>query len=89
MIAHCLAALGDLMVGADSLADWLHGFRLPRNLLFMLLFMGLTIASFPRACATGIERWSSRLMPMLLMTLVMLVAYVLTLDGAARGCACT
>jgi NSS family neurotransmitter:Na+ symporter len=33
----------------------------------------------------GIERWSSRLMPMLLLTLFLLVAYVLTLDGASEG----
>ena len=33
----------------------------------------------------GIERWSSRLMPILLVTLVCLVLYVLTLDGAMEG----
>jgi NSS family neurotransmitter:Na+ symporter len=33
----------------------------------------------------GIERWSARLMPMLLITLVVLVLYVLTLDGAMDG----
>ena len=33
----------------------------------------------------GIERWSYRLMPILITTLVVLAAYVLTLDGALIG----
>ena len=35
--------------------------------------------------AAGIERWSARLMPLLLITLLALVLYVLTLDGAMDG----
>jgi NSS family neurotransmitter:Na+ symporter len=84
MIAHCLAAPASL-VGAEPLADWLVGFSLSRNLLFMLLFMALTIAIISAGVRDGIERWSSRLMPMLLLTLFLLVGYVLTLDGASEG----
>lgn len=84
MIAHCLASLAAL-VGADDLAGWLVGFSLSRNLLFMALFMGLTIAIISAGVRDGIERWSSRLMPLLLITLFSLVAYVLTLDGASEG----
>ena len=84
MIAFCLASLLDL-VGLDGGAAWLTTFGLGRNALFMLLFMGLTIAIISAGVRDGIERWSSRLMPLLLGTLLALVAYVLTLDGAAEG----
>lgn len=84
MIAHCLASLAALF-GAHELAQWLVGFSLLRNLVFMALFMGLTVAIISAGVRDGIERWSSRLMPMLLLTLFGLVAYVLTLDGASEG----
>lgn len=84
MIAHCLASVAALG-GADSAADWLVGFSLSRNLIFMGLFMVLTVAIISAGVRDGIERWSSRLMPMLLLTLFALVAYVLSLDGATDG----
>jgi NSS family neurotransmitter:Na+ symporter len=84
MFAHCLASAASAM-HADALAHWLVEFSLPRNLFFMAIFMGLTIAIISAGVREGIERWSSRLMPMLLVTLVALVAYVLTLDGASEG----
>lgn len=84
MIAHCLASLAEL-AGAGALAAWLVGFGLPRNIVFMLVFMALTVAIISGGVRDGIERWSSRLMPLLLLTLLALVAYVLTLDGAVRG----
>ena len=84
MIAHCLASLAQL-AGAGALAAWLVGFTLARNIVFMLVFMALTVAIISAGVRDGIERWSSRLMPLLLLTLLALVAYVLTLDGAVRG----
>ncbi|WP_439107307.1 sodium-dependent transporter [Congregibacter sp.] len=84
MIAHCLASLAALL-GEDGAAQWLVGFSLSRNVIFMMLFMGLTIAIISAGVRDGIERWSSRLMPLLLITLFTLVAYVLTLDGASEG----
>ena len=84
MIAFALASLADL-AGMTGLGDWLTRFSLPRNLGFMLLFMALTIAIISGGVREGIERWSARLMPVLLVTLVMLVIYVLMLDGATEG----
>lgn len=84
MLAYCLASLCELL-GIGALADWLRSFALPRNLLFMLLFMAMTIGIIFSGVRDGIERWSSRLMPVLLLTLLCLVAYVLTLDGALKG----
>ena len=51
----------------------------------MLGFMGLTMAVVLGGVENGIERWSRRLMPLLIATLVALSAYVLTLDGALVG----
>ena len=84
MIAFALSSLADL-AGMSALADWLTQFGLPRNLVFMLLFMALTVAIISGGVREGIERWSARLMPVLLVTLVMLVIYVLMLDGASDG----
>ncbi len=84
MIAFCLAAIANL-IGMDGLAQWLTSFGFARNFGFMLLFMILTIGIISEGVREGIERWSERLMPALLITLVVLVAYVLTLDGASEG----
>ncbi|MEM1153923.1 MAG: sodium-dependent transporter [Pseudomonadota bacterium] len=84
MMAFCLAS-GLTLIGADAAAQWLISFGFTRNLIAMLLFILLTVAIISRGVQEGIERWSSRLMPALLITMVVLVAYVLTLEGAAEG----
>ena len=75
-----LAAVGLIDVGT-----WLTSFGTPRNLFLMLLFMGLTMAVVLGGVEDGIERWSRRLMPLLIATLIALALYVLTLDGALVG----
>lgn len=84
MMAHCLAALCDLL-GLSGLSSWLTEFSLSRNILSMVLFIVLTIGIISGGVQQGIERWSARLMPLLLVTMVLLVAYVLTLEGASEG----
>jgi NSS family neurotransmitter:Na+ symporter len=84
MIAFCVSSLMELLA-AGQLVSWLTSFGFERNILFMLLFMALTIAIVAQGVQNGIERWSERLMPILLATLVLLVAYVLTLEGAMEG----
>ena len=71
--------------GLTSASEWLISFAPSRNLLLMLGFMGLTMAVVLGGVENGIERWSRRLMPLLIATLVALSAYVLTLDGALVG----
>jgi NSS family neurotransmitter:Na+ symporter len=51
----------------------------------MLLFMAMTVGIVIGGVHDGIERWSVRLMPALIITLVLLAVYVLTLDGAMDG----
>ncbi|MEH6584773.1 MAG: sodium-dependent transporter [Halioglobus sp.] len=84
MIAYCLSSALELL-GMDGAANWLTSFGLERNIIFMLGFIGLTVGIITGGVQEGIERWSSRLMPVLLISLVLLVVYVLTLDGAVDG----
>jgi len=84
MLAHCAAAVAELF-RFDGLGTWLTEFSFARNMGFMLLFMALTVGIISEGVQQGIERWSSRLMPMLLVSLVLLVAYVFSLEGAMEG----
>ena len=84
MIAFCLSSLANIM-GLDELGSWLISFSMEGNIFFMLLFMTLTVGIISRGVQAGIERWSARLMPVLLVTLVLLVLYVLSLEGASDG----
>ncbi|MGB0936465.1 MAG: sodium-dependent transporter [Colwellia sp.] len=76
-----LARLG----GLTSVADWLINHSLTRNILFTALFMSLTIFIIRRGVEEGIEKWSKRLMPMLIGLLILLIIYVFTLDGSKAG----
>lgn len=84
MIAHFLEPVF-LVLGMNDLAAWLVGFGLPRNVLFMVGFMALTVFVINSGVQNGIEKWSTRLMPVLLLILAFLIVYVLTLDGASEG----
>ena len=84
MMAFCLNSILTF-AGFSEAAAWLVEFSLPRNLFFMVIFMLLTVGIISRGVQSGIEKWSARLMPMLIVTLVILVLYVLTLDGAMEG----
>jgi NSS family neurotransmitter:Na+ symporter len=84
MIAFFFSAIANLL-GMTELSGWLTSFGLGRNLLFTGIFIALTIGIISAGVREGIERWSERLMPALLVTLLALVAYVLTLDGATEG----
>ena len=72
-------------IGSQGAADWLRADGLVRNLTLMFGFLVLTMLVVAGGVEAGIERWSKRLMPVLIVTLVALVAYVATLDGAGEG----
>ena len=84
MIGFGLAALLKL-IGFGDAALWLESFSTARNIGLMGVFMVLTIGIITQGVHGGIERWSERLMPMLLLSLVGLTLYVLTLPGATEG----
>jgi NSS family neurotransmitter:Na+ symporter len=72
MISFCLASLAEFF-GMQAVADWLTSFGMTRNLFFMLIFLVLTVGIISEGVREGIERWSARLMPLLLVSLILLV----------------
>jgi len=72
-------------IGLSATSEWLVSFAIPRNFVLMIVFMGLTMAVVLGGVEDGIERWSRRLMPLLIATLIALAIYVLTLEGALIG----
>lgn len=84
MVAYCLAPMLSLL-GADKAAQWITSQGTGSNMLFSSVFFFLTIIIVAAGVKNGIEKWSSRLMPTLLVILLLLVIYVLTLDGAMEG----
>lgn len=84
MMAYMVEPLARV-IGLEAGADWLTAFGLGRNVLFLAVFMALTMLIVARGVASGIERWSSRLMPLLVVILLALIVYVLTQPGAMAG----
>jgi len=73
------------LIGFEKVSNWFTGFSLSRNLLFTIIFMFLTIYIISRGVTEGIEKWSTRLMPALLVILILLLLYVLLQPGAMQG----
>ena len=71
--------------GATELSGWLTTDSEWRNGVFVVLFMALTIYIISAGVKDGIEKWASRLMPMLILILLLLILYVLSLPGAMEG----
>jgi NSS family neurotransmitter:Na+ symporter len=73
------------ILGLDSLGQWLTEFGTARNITLTAIFMLLTGLIINAGVEQGIEKWSRRLMPSLLILLLALIAYVLTRVGAIEG----
>ena len=84
MLSFAIEPIARVAISSDS-SQWLISFGTTRNLLFTVVFMLLTVAIVSKGVESGIERWSSRLMPLLLFMLMLLIIYVLTLNGAMEG----
>ena len=83
-VSFALAPIAE-MFGFDQVADWLMNFSLSRNLVFTTLFILMVIWVIRQGVQKGIELWSKRLMPLLLIILVMGVIYILNQPGAMTG----
>ncbi|MGO1247522.1 MAG: sodium-dependent transporter [Oceanisphaera sp.] len=83
-ISYALDPIASL-VGAGSTASWLTDFSTSRNVVFTLVFALLSLYVVSRGLEQGIEKWSSRLMPLLLVMLVLLTGYMLFQPGASEG----
>lgn len=84
MLAHALSAFTEL-VGMQDISTWLATSSTERNLLFTPLFILLGAAIIHQGVNAGIERWSTRLMPVLLIMLFGLIIYILNQPGASEG----
>ena len=84
MLAHALVSLTELM-GLIDLSQWLSTSSTLRNLIFTPIFIVLSAAIVHQGVHSGIERWSSRLMPLLLVMLIGLILYIVQQDGAKEG----
>ena len=84
MIAHLLEPLATA-IGFNTFAEWLGTESYGRNIIVAAIFALTNMWIIARGIEDGIEKWSSRLMPMLLVLLVLLIGYVLTQPGAVEG----
>lgn len=84
MTAYLVAPAAEI-TGADSAASWLTTQTVTRDLIFTAVFMLLTIMVIAAGVANGIEKWSRRLMPSLLILMLVLVIYVMFQPGALEG----
>jgi len=86
MLAHALSALFELL-GFIDIATWLSTSSTLRNIIFTPIFIILGAAIIHQGVHAGIERWSGRLMPILLLMLIGLIVYILQQEGASEGVA--
>lgn len=84
MLAHALASVSAIL-GFNDVAAFLSGDSLARNLIFTPLMVLLSALVILQGVKSGIEAWSRRLMPLLLILLVGLIGYISTLEGADVG----
>jgi NSS family neurotransmitter:Na+ symporter len=84
MLAHSLSPLAQIL-GATESSIWLANSSTLRNVIFTPIFILLTAAIIHQGVHGGIERWSSRLMPLLLVMLLGLIIYILQQEGAMQG----
>ncbi len=84
MLAWLLNSLATI-VGWDAASAWLTNDGESRNAIFSVVFMLLTVIVISAGVRDGIEKWASRLMPALIFILVLLIIYVMTLEGAMDG----
>ncbi|WP_441003282.1 sodium-dependent transporter [Pseudocolwellia agarivorans] len=84
MLANALAPLAQLFSLSD-ISQWLSTSSTARNLVFTPIFSLLGAAIIHQGINSGIEKWSTRLMPLLFIMLVGLIVYILQQPGAMQG----
>ena len=84
MLAHALASLA-LGLGWQEAYTALTTGSFLRDALFVTLFLAATGAIVSKGIQNGIEAWSRKLMPLLLVLLILLIGFIATQQGAADG----
>ena len=83
-VSYTLAPMVSLFDAPEKSA-WLTDFSLSRNLVFTVLFGLITIWVVKKGIKDGIEKWSTRLMPLLFLLLIVSALYMMTQEGAMDG----
>ena len=84
MMAYFVEAILALF-GDYSYLDWFTDSSIKRNWLFCSIFLFFTALIVTGGVKQGIEKWSVRLMPTLIILIVLLIIYVSLQPGAADG----
>ena len=84
MLAYFVESTLSLVTDKPGLT-WFVDFSFSRNWFFCLLFLSFTAAIVTGGVRQGIEKWSVRLMPTLVILIVALIIYVSLQDGAIDG----
>lgn len=84
MLAYLVESILTLITSKSNLV-WLVDFSVGRNWLFCLIFLVFTGAIVSGGVKQGIEKWSVRLMPTLVLLIVILTIYVSFQNGAIDG----
>ena len=84
LVGYLVSPILDL-IGLHSTAHWLESFSTERNLFLAFVFIALTMKVVMKGVTDGIERWSSRLMPLLVGLFVIMIFYIMMQDGAIEG----
>lgn len=82
MVSHGVGAVAQLLGQSQ---DWFVADSVTRSILFSAVFYVLTIAIVANGVASGIEKWSTRLMPVLILLIIALIIYIAMQPGAAEG----
>jgi len=82
MLSHAVGSAASLIGLSDS---WFVAESTERSILFCAVFFVLTIGIVGSGVASGIEKWSTRLMPILILLIIALIIYIATLPGASEG----
>lgn len=82
MISHGAGSIASMLSLSES---WFVEDSLVRSIIFGMAFFVLTIAIVASGVASGIEKWSTRLMPILIVLIILLIAYIGFQPGAAEG----
>lgn len=84
MLAYFFQTMTQL-AGLEQVSTWLTSQSIERNILFCGVFLVLTAGIVTGGVSAGIERWSVRLMPTLILIIVLLIVYVSLQEGAIEG----
>ncbi|SHO56388.1 sodium-dependent transporter [Vibrio quintilis] len=84
LVAYALIPVFDV-TGFHSVSEWLVNFSSERNILLAVLFSLLNILVVQKGISNGIERWSTRLMPVLFALFGVMIIYIFTQPGAMEG----